>query len=117
MGYGISKKNFLLPSLDKDIVLDTSSITKLIRNILTVFNDLFASFEAGFSTGAIIAWPSTTVPEGFYECDGSAKSRTTDKKLYNIIGTDYGVGDGTTTFNLPGCVRATGAREIMIIKY
>lgn len=41
------------------------------------------------------------VEAGWYECDGSAKSRTTDAALFAVIGTTWGVGDGSTTFNLP----------------
>lgn len=40
-------------------------------------------------------------PSGFLLCDGSAISRTTYSELFSVIGTIYGVGDGTTTFNLP----------------
>lgn len=52
-------------------------------------------------TGAIIEWPSDTVPAGYLLCDGSAVSRTTYADLFAVIGTTYGVGDGSTTFNLP----------------
>lgn len=42
-----------------------------------------------------------SVPAGFLLCDGSAVSRTTYADLYALIGTTYGSGDGSTTFNLP----------------
>lgn len=42
-----------------------------------------------------------TVPDGYLECDGSAVSRTTYAALFAKIGTKHGVGDGSTTFNLP----------------
>jgi microcystin-dependent protein len=41
------------------------------------------------------------LPEGWLYCDGSAVSREAYKKLFDIIGTNYGSGNGTTTFNLP----------------
>jgi microcystin-dependent protein len=44
---------------------------------------------------------SLPLPFGFLACDGSAISRTTYATLFAIIGTNYGVGDGSTTFNLP----------------
>jgi microcystin-dependent protein len=53
------------------------------------------------SVGIVMAWPMTTVPSGWLECDGSAISRTTYAALFNVLGTAYGVGDGSTTFNLP----------------
>ena len=52
--------------------------------------------------GTIIPYASNTkTPAGFLICDGSAVSRTTYADLYAIIGTQYGSGDGSTTFNLP----------------
>lgn len=49
----------------------------------------------------IVAWPTDTPPTGWLICDGSAISRTTYADLFAIIGTTYGAGDGSTTFNLP----------------
>lgn len=44
---------------------------------------------------------SGSAPAGFLFCDGSAVSRTTYNALFAAIGTAYGAGDGSTTFNLP----------------
>jgi microcystin-dependent protein len=55
----------------------------------------------GVNTGLIIPWSSTSIPSGFLECDGSAVSRSTYSALFAVIGTTYGSGDGSTTFNLP----------------
>lgn len=44
---------------------------------------------------------SDRVPEGWLRCDGSAISRATYAELFDQIGTKWGVGDGSTTFNLP----------------
>ena len=52
-------------------------------------------------TGAIIVWTTTSAPTGFLLCDGSAVSRTTYSDLFDVVGTTYGVGDGSTTFNVP----------------
>lgn len=43
----------------------------------------------------------TNVPDGFLLCDGQAVSRTTYADLFAAIGTTFGEGDGSTTFNLP----------------
>ena len=51
--------------------------------------------------GSIIAWGSDTLPTGWLLCDGSAVSRTTYADLFAVIGTNFGIGDGSTTFNLP----------------
>lgn len=55
----------------------------------------------GVNTGLIIPWGDSTVPSGFLNCDGSAVSRTTYAGLFAVIGTNYGSGDGSTTFNIP----------------
>jgi microcystin-dependent protein len=51
--------------------------------------------------GMIMAYAATTPPQGWVTCDGAALSRTTYAALFSIIGTSYGVGDGSTTFNAP----------------
>jgi len=55
----------------------------------------------GVNTGIVLPWGDSTVPSGFLECDGSAVSRTTYATLFSVVGTTYGAGDGSTTFNLP----------------
>lgn len=47
------------------------------------------------------AGPAGNVPSQWYLCYGQAVSRTTFVSLFNVIGTTWGIGDGTTTFNLP----------------
>lgn len=51
--------------------------------------------------GSIKIWGSATIPAGWLECKGDAVSRTTYAALFSIIGTSFGTGDGSTTFNLP----------------
>lgn len=51
--------------------------------------------------GAIIPFGGINAPAGWLICDGQAVSRTTYSDLFSKIGTSYGAGDGSTTFNLP----------------
>lgn len=51
--------------------------------------------------GAIFPFGGTDIPVSFLLCDGSAVSRTDYEDLFNVIGTAFGTGDGSTTFNLP----------------
>lgn len=51
--------------------------------------------------GVIAAYGGAAAPTGWLLCDGSAVSRTTYADLFTAIGTAYGAGDGSTTFNLP----------------
>jgi microcystin-dependent protein len=52
-------------------------------------------------TGALLMWSTGSVPSGWLLCDGAAVSRTTYSTLFGVIGTTFGSGDGSTTFNLP----------------
>lgn len=51
--------------------------------------------------GAITAFGGTSAPDGWVLCNGDQVSRVTYQGLFSIIGTTYGAGDGSTTFNLP----------------
>jgi len=51
--------------------------------------------------GAIIQYAGSSAPTGWLLADGSAVSRTTYATLFTAISTTYGVGDGSTTFNVP----------------
>lgn len=52
-------------------------------------------------TGLISPFGGPTAPDGFLLCDGAAVSRTEYADLFAVIGDSYGVGDGSSTFNLP----------------
>lgn len=56
----------------------------------------------GIPTGVIFDYSGDTAPAGWLICDGRAVSRTLYSRLFQVIGTKFGSGDGSTTFNLPG---------------
>ena len=67
-------------------------------------NELIESSQAAldsFPIGAIVEYGSGIVPEGFMLCNGAAVSRTEYAILFDRLGTVFGAGDGSTTFNLP----------------
>ena len=51
--------------------------------------------------GAITMWSVATAPSGWLICDGTAVSRFIYASLFAVIGTTYGSGDGSSTFNVP----------------
>lgn len=51
--------------------------------------------------GTRIMFDGASAPDDYLLCDGSAISRTTYSDLYDVIGTTFGSGDGSTTFNVP----------------
>jgi len=63
--------------------------------------DIGATNKYAPPTGTIVPYAGDAAPEGWLACDGTAVSRSTYSSLYATIGTTYGVGDGSATFNLP----------------
>ena len=51
--------------------------------------------------GQVSMYAGSTAPNGFLMCNGAAVSRETYADLFRVIGTTYGTGDGSTTFNVP----------------
>lgn len=54
-----------------------------------------------FPTGTILTFGGSVAPDGWLLCNGSAISRTTYARLFAVLSTTYGTGDGSTTFTLP----------------
>lgn len=55
----------------------------------------------GGLVGELKMWPTGTAPTGYLLCNGALVSRTTYAALFAVVGSTYGPGDGSTTFNLP----------------
>ena len=70
-------------------------------NMNKIENELEILDNAKLPIGVGFDFYGTTAPTNFMFADGSAISRTTYSELFDIIGTTYGSGDGSTTFNLP----------------
>jgi microcystin-dependent protein len=68
------------------------------RTLPTILTELRS---ATVPTGVIEMYGGTTAPGGWLLCDGSAVDRIAYASLFAVLGTTYGVGDGSTTFNLP----------------
>ena len=60
---------------------------------------------------------SPSPPSGYLLCNGQAVSRTTYAALFAAISTAYGVGDGSTTFNLPSMKAMVGVGATFLTKY
>ncbi len=72
-----------------------------VTHVLTAASVQLASSGASFPSGVMVAYGGSIAPSGWLVCDGSAVSRTTYAGLFTAIGTAYGAGDGSTTFNVP----------------
>lgn len=94
--------------------LDGKENTGVAQGLVDAHNESATAHEALFEVkadktelellqpaGTVIAFAGNSAPDGYLICNGAAVSRTTYDKLFAIIGTTYGTGDGSTTFNLP----------------
>lgn len=61
----------------------------------------YLTLVTGFVSGMLMPYAGASAPSGWLLCYGQAISRTTYADLFSAIGTVYGTGDGSTTFNLP----------------
>lgn len=84
-----------VPQLSASDLADPASL----NSRLTYLENLVGGGSS--QAGTTIFYAGSTLPSGWLECDGSAVSRATYSALFALIGTSFGVGDGTTTFNLP----------------
>ena len=53
------------------------------------------------NVGEIYMYAGSVAPSGFLLCDGSSVSRSAYAELFDVIGTNFGQGDGSTTFGIP----------------
>src|SRR5437762_10075548 len=74
-----------------------------IAAVVLASSQAFAGSGNGTSvpTGAMMPFAGPTAPIGYLLCDGTAVDRVAQSALFAVIGTAYGKGDGSTTFNLP----------------
>jgi microcystin-dependent protein len=78
---------------------ETSGII-LPRSSISGYSGTGVRFD-DFPPGVIMAWAGSTLPSACLPCNGAAVTRAFYKDLFDAIGTTWGVGDGTTTFNVP----------------
>ena len=71
--------------------------------------------DAGVPTGTIIEYAGAGAPTGYLQCNGAAVNRITYIKLFQLVGTKFGLGNGASTFSLPNLTGSTGT--IKCIKF
>lgn len=82
-----------------DIVRQASIRANEIDSAVTAVS---SALMARVPTGSGMIWYTATAPDGWVLCDGSAVGRVgANAGIFALLGTTYGVGDGSTTFNLP----------------
>ena len=84
-----------------DPTLDQDAATKAYVDAADAILTAAIAAVSSVPTATINMWPTASAPSGYLACDGTAVSRSTYATLFAVVSTTFGVGDGTTTFNLP----------------
>lgn len=100
----ITSANFTFKDADGDLgtvktLTDVDIV--LLNNVLQDVEDLKFAIQQPCPVGLVGLWTDETIPAGWLLCNGAAVSRTNYARLFAKIGTRYGAGDGSTTFNVP----------------
>ena len=93
-----------LISLETLFVAMTENISEGLDELYAPLEHEHPEYEGGgaeFPIGTLSMFGGSTAPSKWLLCNGAAVSRTTYTNLFTVISTVYGVGDGTTTFNVP----------------
>lgn len=77
------------------------SLSSAVSGDAPIYNGSTFAPSGPIPAGVTFPYVGTTAPSGYLLCDGSPVSRTTYSRLFAIIGSTYGQGDGSTTFNVP----------------
>ena len=97
-----SKDNPLL--YDGELALEQDTNKLKMGDGITRWNDL-PYISAGLPTGSVIAFSGETIPDDWLLCNGAAIDRTEYANLFSVIGTKFGNGNGSNTFNLPNLAK------------
>lgn len=99
---GTKIRNELLDLLDEDdMASDSASQAASQQSVKAYVDALSAVVGRNAPVGMMAPYAGSAAPTGWLLCNAAAVSRTTYAGLFAVIGTTYGVGDGSTTFNLP----------------
>ena len=97
--YGSAELTTTLSTLGADYLGQNEN--ELLTQILVAVANRNGGTGSGAITGEGKLWFTGTAPTGWLLCNGDAVSRSTYADLFAVIGTTFGVGDGSTTFNVP----------------
>jgi microcystin-dependent protein len=99
----------------------STGIFSFLSGLTANIQDQFTSMKARTPVGSIIMYLKGDLGSPFIFCDGRELNRTTAAALFAVIGTTYGAGDGSTTFNVPDMraifLRGYGSRTINGVAY
>jgi microcystin-dependent protein len=91
----------LLDENFSSVTAQINSLSAQITSLTTQITSLTTLLASSITAGTVMLFSANTAPAGWVKANGAALSRTTYASLFTNIGTTFGSGDGSTTFNIP----------------
>lgn len=91
--------NQIQPYMTTGVLKTSNNLSEVQASLDTAYTNL--GLDQGLPVGCVFPYAGSTAPTGWLFCNGQAVSRTVESQLFAVLGTTYGAGNGTTTFNLP----------------
>lgn len=91
--------NYIQPAMTEGLLRTVNNLSEIQASLDTAYTNI--GLDQGLPVGCVFPYAGSTAPTGWLLCNGQAVSRTIESQLFAVLGTTYGSGNGTTTFNLP----------------
>lgn len=91
--------NQVQPYMTAGVLKTENNLSEIQASLDTAYTNI--GLDQGLPVGCVFPYSGSTAPTGWLLCNGQEVSRTIESQLFAVLGTTYGSGNGTTTFNLP----------------
>jgi microcystin-dependent protein len=91
--------DYIDPYMTTGLLKTSNRLSELTGNLATAYTNI--RLDQSLPVGIILPFTGSTTPSGWLLCYGQAISRSTYAALFAVLGTQYGSGNGSTTFNVP----------------
>lgn len=91
--------DYIDPYMTTGLLKTSNRLSELTGNLATAYTNI--RLDQSLPVGIILPFTGTTTPSGWLLCYGQAVNRSTYAELFAVLGTQYGSGNGSTTFNVP----------------
>lgn len=97
----VSRANSAEGSIQSALSSEISRAQAAEASLSSQISSISGGGNTSFPVGSMMIYAGSSAPTGWLFCDGSAVSRTTYSGLFTVVSSNFGSGDGSTTFNLP----------------
>ena len=91
--------NQIQPYMTSGVLKTENNLSEVQASLDTAYTNI--GLNMAVPVGCVFPYAGSTAPTGWLFCNGQAVSRTVESQLFAVLGTTYGAGNGTTTFNIP----------------